>query len=474
MSRSVASASTLITRDDGTVTTNADKPLWMRDKKKRRVKRTKTDKSNDDKLYFEVPRKTCEEMVPALLRMKSLPAKDQSHMLDIYKRIMKRARTKKVSKQLQCIVDFDKSESVIPHGVTSKKLYNEIFTQRDFDLYGRPIPKKQLSFVEIEAMARVAEDQGIEFTRVQEKVEDVIKVPNIFDDITADLTNPILTTAKWKVGYEVPYNAPVGMARDPANLFRSQGNEQFFAYDGEWTDGHMQGYGRYKYEDGGECEGKFYKNWQHGEAKATYPLGDSYDGEWIRGKYHGEGTFRTKAGSVYTGSHCYGRRSGYGRIEYPCGLVYEGEWKDGKPHGRGTMTSGSSKFSYEGEFEKGNIRGTGVLVTPEGERVVRLWKESGHGGELTLPGAVRIYVKEKQSLEQEYRARQDQMYARTRGMQMQDYVNKVRAQLHNERTIEKKRRQEERRKAALEQAAKLREARLRALAGDDDDEEDDE
>lgn len=443
----------------------------MRGKKTRRIKKTKTDRSNDERLYYEVPRKTCEEIVPALLRMKSRTKQEQTNLLAIMKRILKRARIPKVSKQLQCIVDFDKSESIIPHGQSSKKLYTEIFTARDFDLYGRPIPKKQLSASEIENMARVAEEQGLEFTRVQEKVEDAIKVPNIFDDITADLTNPILTTPKWKVGYEVPYNAPVGMARDPSNLYKSQGNEMFFAYDGEWQDGHMHGFGRYLFEDGGDCIGQFKNNWQDGESKTVYPTGETYEGFWKRGKYHGEGMFTTKSGSVYKGSHVHGRRSGYGRLEYPCGLVYEGEWKDGKPHGRGTMVSKSSKFSYEGDFEKGSIRGTGVLVTPTGERVVRLWKEAGHGGELMLPGAVRIYVKEKDELELKYRAEQDRMHASLRGLQMTDYVNTVRTRLHNERTIEKKRRGEERKQAALEQAAKLREARLKALAGDDSDDD---
>ena len=450
------------------MTTNVDKPLWMREKKLRRVKKTKADRSKDDALFFELPRKTCEEMVPALLRLKSRDRAEQSRVLDIMKRLMKRAQITKITKKLQCIVDFDKSESVVPHGQSSKKLYNSIFTARDFDLYGRIIPKKQLSQLEIDAMARLAEEKGLEFTRQQEKVADAVKIPNIFDDITADLTNPILTTAKWKVGYEVPYNAPVGFARDPSNLFRSHGNEAYFAYDGEWSDGYMEGFGRYLYEDGGDCVGRFEKNWQNGECKATYPNGVEYDGMWQRGRYHGEGTFTTRFKSVYRGSHLFGRRSGYGRIEYPCGLVYEGEWKDGRPHGRGTMASRSSKFSYEGEFEKGGIRGTGVLVTPSGERLVRLWKEGGHGRELTLPGAVRIYYQEKEDFARNIRADQDRMYAAIRGMQMNDFVQTVRTRLHNSRTIEKKRRKEEAKAAAIEQAAKLREARLKALLGEDD------
>lgn len=447
----------------------------MREKRVRRIKKTKADRTQDERLQWEIPRKTCEEIAPALLRMKAHKKAEQTRILTLLKRILKRCGTQKVSKHMQCIVDFDKSESVIPHGQTSKKLYTAIFQARDFDLYGRSIPKKTLTFLEIEAMGRLAADAGLEFTRQQDKVEDAVYVPDIFDDITSGLTNPILTTATWKVGYEPKYNPPVGMAPNPGKLFCSQGNEAYFAYDGEWKNGMMHGFGRYLYDDGGDCVGAFERNWQHGEAKASYPPGDAYEGNWERGKYHGRGVFSTFSGAVYTGGHSYGRRDGFGKVEYPSGLVYEGQWKDGKPHGKGVMTSKQSMFSYDGEFEKGSIRGSGVLITPTCERIVRVWGSAAYhtGADITLPTAVRIFVREKEELEQKFRNEQDRMYAGIRGMQMADYVHSVRTNLHNQRTIEKKRAQEGRKKAALEQAAKLREARLKALAGDESDDEDD-
>jgi hypothetical protein len=57
-------------------------------------------------------------------------------------------------------------------------------------------------------------------------------------------------------------------------------------------------------------------------------------------------------------------------------------------------------------------------------------------------------------------------------MQLQDYVTEVRASIHNERTAEKKRKYVEAQQAAKEHQDKLREARLRALAGDPDSDED--
>ena len=68
----------------------------------------------------------------------------------------------------------------------------------------------------------------------------------------------------------------------------------------------------------------------------------------------------TKGGCIYEGTYNQGRRHGQGRIEYPCGLSYDGDWKDGQPHGQGKMTSTSSRFTYEGDFEKGSIKGTGT------------------------------------------------------------------------------------------------------------------
>ena len=137
------------------------------------------------------------------------------------------------------------------------------------------------------------------------------------------------------------------------------------------------------------------------------------------------------------------------------------------------MGSESSKYHFHGDFEKGSIKGTGTLITPKNERINRIWS-SEDGAGLSLPACVRIYLQEKDDLEAAYIEDDAKINGQLRGMQMQDYVNAVRTNLHNERTEEKKRKYMEAQKKMKEHQDKLREARIRALAGDADSDEEDE
>ena len=87
---------------------------------------------------------------------------------------------------------------------------------------------------------------------------------------------------------------------------------------------------------------------------------------------------------------------------------------------------------------------------------------------------MRIYLQEKDDLEAAYIEDDAKLNGQLRGMQMQDYVNAVRTNLHNERTQEKKRKYIEAQQKMKEHQDKLREARIRALAGEQDSDEEDE
>ena len=51
---------------------------------------------------------------------------------------MRTARVQNIPEKFQLLsYDLDDSESVIPNGQTSKKMYDDIFIEREFDLYGR-------------------------------------------------------------------------------------------------------------------------------------------------------------------------------------------------------------------------------------------------------------------------------------------------------------------------------------------------
>jgi hypothetical protein len=429
----------------------------------------------DRKLYYELPRKTCEQIAPSMLRLKYKAKMEQKRVMNIMRRIIKRSQYEKVAKKIGHIIDFDKSESIIPHGEVSKRLYNDIWESRSFDLYGGQVKKKEFDVNQIRGLKEWAKELDIKYTHKQEKIEGSVDIPDIFENITDKLEAPILMTAKHKIGFADIYNAPVGLAKNPKVMpVRSEGNEVFFAYDGQWTKGKMHGYGKYLYDDGFTCNGQFENNWQNGYAVSEYPNADKYEGHWKNGKFHGSGKLSTAGGSYYEGDFVAGLRHGRGKIVHPSGLVYEGHWAFGLPQGHGKVESASSKYSYEGDFEKGSIKGTGTLITPKGERIMRIWseKDAPPGTVITLPVAVRIILEDAEKLKADVRSDGERLYGTLRGMQMQDYVMEVRASIHNERTAEKKRKYEEAKQAALEHQAKLREARLRALAGDPDSDED--
>ncbi len=441
----------------------------------RRVLKTLEEDERDQLLYYELPRKTCEQIAPSMLRLKLKSKNEQKRVLHHLRRMIKRAAFPKVSKHIQHIIDFDKSESVIPHGEVSKKIYDDIWDSRSFNLYGGQMKKVQFNADQLRSLKALAKDLDVKYTIQQKKVEGEVVIPDIFENITDKLENPALTTHKHTIGFADVYNAPVGLAKNPAVMpIRSEGNEVFFSYDGQWTKGKMHGYGTYLYDDGFTCTGEFRNNWQEGEATALYPNGDKYEGQWLRGRFHGHGKLTTRGGSVYEGKFKEGMRHGFGRIDHPCGLSYEGFWANGRPQGHGIMKSDSSKYSFEGDFDKGSIKGTGTLTTPTGERVIRLWteKDSPDGAPLTLPVAVRVYLQDKEAFKKKVLEDENKYYGVIRGMQMQDYVNSVRNSIHNERTAEKKRKYNEAQQAMKEHQDKLREARLRALAGDPDSDED--
>jgi len=84
---------------------------------------------------------------------------------------------------------------------------------------------------------------------------------------------PPLTTQRHNLKEVEREWAPVGLANNPvggeANL-KSEGNEKYYSYDGEWLKGKMHGYGKYLYDDGGTYVGEFQNNWPHGEGKKKY------------------------------------------------------------------------------------------------------------------------------------------------------------------------------------------------------------
>jgi len=349
-----------------------------------KLRKVRTDEEEDEvqqELYFQLPRKTGIQIAPHVERVKEMRKTDQHVSLRLLRKIMKRACVPKLNSVVTTLLDMDKSESIVPHGEVSKKIYNDVQHSREFNLYGTNIPTKEhIPYDERREreLANKAVELGIEFVSMHDHESkdsfgntlDRNGVPDIFSDNIADLKRPVISTATWAVGYEDMKDAPIGTAKDPGPIYKSEGNEKYFAYDGEWSRGKMKGDGKYQYADGETYVGKFDNNWPHGEGVAQYSNGGKYDGEWSKGKYHTTrdvvkkddldpslmGTFRegsemyTCIGSHYKGDFAYGRRDGHGVLTLASGLKYEGGFMDGKPHGRGVIKSEMSGYSFEGQF----------------------------------------------------------------------------------------------------------------------------
>lgn len=347
--------------------------------------------SNEVKKYFEIPRHSCFEMIPRLVRLRTHMKKlERTRVYKIYYRQLQRARIPDASGAMRHIIDLDKSDDIVPHGNVSKKLYNDLRSERDFDLYGRVLQRKRLTEAEEREMHDLAARLGLDYETKAPPIEEYVKVPDIFDNVTADIKVPVISTSVDKIGQEDEYHPPVGFSRNPAQPLRSYGREIFFAYDGAWSRGKMEGRGFYQYNDGGNYAGYFKTNRPHGEGVATYPNKSRYEGGWRDGKYGGRGKQTAENGSEYIGDMNIGRREGYGKLVYECGMTYEGEFLDGKPHGRGVMKSVLTKYSYEGSFQMGNIEGSGVLITPNNERIVQYWPAARHGSTgVLLPTVVK-------------------------------------------------------------------------------------
>jgi hypothetical protein len=318
--------------------------------KLRPVAKTPEEIEEEKKLIFILPRKTCAQMIPELLRIKEVSSHEQQHRMHILKKLMKIARIKEIEHKLEHITKLDEAEKVIPHGQVSKRLYNDIFVARDFDLYGNMMkptthpPRKHLE------LAVLAQKMGVEFTQKADQYYKEINSDDESED--EDTRRPAkLRTEKWKIGYMTHHNPPVGLADNPARAFNSLGNEYYYSYDGEWKSGRMDGSGVYLFRDGKTYEGRFVEGKPHGEGTAYYPGGQKYEGSWDQGRYGGRGESTTCGGSKYVGDFGFGRRHGHGTLTYPSGLTYIGEFMDGKPHGRGIMTSAMSGWSYNGSFE---------------------------------------------------------------------------------------------------------------------------
>mmetsp|Transcript_12564 Transcript_12564/g.18978 ORF Transcript_12564/g.18978 Transcript_12564/m.18978 type:complete len:500 (+) Transcript_12564:91-1590(+) len=425
-----------------------------------------------ESLHTYAPRKSCCEIAPGIERLVNETEKQQflTHVR-YFQKFLARHRIPNVERHIEHLVHFDRSDKMQPHGEISKAIYNSIAESRNFDAYARPLYLSRKKLEEYkERHKQHLLGKKYRYTRPPDESEEIRKSAYPVFDHDLPVKKKPITTERWKVGVKENYQAPVGFARAPGNILNSEGRESYYSYDGEWKAGMMHGEGYYLFSDGMGYRGEFKNNNCEGKGRAEYPVGSSYEGEWRKGKFHGEGLLECNGGTRYQGSWKWGKRWGKGRLELPCGLVYEGEWADGMPHGRGMLVSKVTGYKYEGSFEKGSIEGSGVVTTPppESKRIVRFWPHVKEG--LTLAGVIRLLKKEREDFYHTQNKNKEIMFAPKRKLFLDDYVQQVRTELHEQRAIEKREKLNAQIQAVKEQKEKLREAKLRALAGDADDE----
>jgi len=287
----------------------------------------------------------CHDITPHVARVVQTKDKLKNRTLNVFKTMLAKAKCDDVTKKLKHLSDFDRSEAIIPHGQVSKKLFQEIFNRRPYDLYARMQDKNELTEDKEAEMVAVARSMGLTYESDAQKKEKeerkklAAKLPDPYDRdnlMLGGIKPPKIQTDVHNLGWIEVDSAPPGFAENPAPLPMSHGNHVFYSYDGSWKNGKLNGYGTYKYVDDMTYKGEWKDNKAQGDGLAVYMNDSEYTGEWVKGKYEGEGEQRLFGDLVYyTGGFRNGRRSGTGKLTYRCGLKYEGEFMDGRPHGRG-------------------------------------------------------------------------------------------------------------------------------------------
>lgn len=91
-----------------------------------------------------------------------------------------------------------------------------------------------------------------------------------------------------------------------------------------------------------------------------------YEGELSDGIMNGYGKFVWNNGDTYEGNWLYGKKSGQGKYMWANGDVYEGNWHEGRIYGKGKYTFANGDV-YEGEFADGEMI-KGVVTKANGEK----------------------------------------------------------------------------------------------------------
>jgi len=136
-------------------------------------------------------------------------------------------------------------------------------------------------------------------------------------------------------------------------------------YEGEISDGVLNGPGVYQWAGGDRYEGEFRNALPHGQGTYTWPDGRRYQGEFALGRREGEGTLSWPNGDVYQGGFISNQRSGVGFMRWHSGETYRGQFVEGTMQGDGNY-SWPNGDRYVGGFSADQRSGKGILLQADG------------------------------------------------------------------------------------------------------------
>ncbi|XP_040913014.1 alsin-like isoform X2 [Toxotes jaculatrix] len=181
-----------------------------------------------------------------------------------------------------------------------------------------------------------------------------------------------------------------GMSRTASYTFTGEGRFKDAQYTGGWLAGQVHGRGTMKWPDGRTYTGKFKNGLEDGYGECIIPnkvlnKPDSYQGQWREGKIHGFGKYKYASGEVYEGCFCDGQRHGYGMLSSgkhirASSSVFVGRWVQDKKTGYGVYDNITRGEKYMGLWLEDQRHGSAVVVTQYGVYYEGTFKENKMSG----------------------------------------------------------------------------------------------
>lgn len=152
-------------------------------------------------------------------------------------------------------------------------------------------------------------------------------------------------------------------------------------YNGQWSEGQIDGFGTFYFVNGDKYVGSFKKGHSHGKGTFYHKNGTKTTGDWDKGEYIGNPVVESGKEGCISGN-C---DNGKGIYVYEDGEAkYDGTFKNELPHGQGLVTYANGE-KYKGTWAYGSFFGLGSLYTLDGAEVKGWWVKGNYMG-IDKPG----------------------------------------------------------------------------------------